>query len=95
MGSAAAPAAPRLVLDIGTHKVLGLAVRKRAGDGAGGVEVLASCFLRHHGRAMRDGQVHDVPAVARTLRRVKENLEAAVGVAFSHAHIAAAGRALH
>ncbi|MFO7311867.1 MAG: cell division FtsA domain-containing protein [Bacillota bacterium] len=94
MGTAAA-AKPRLVLDIGTHKVLGLAVRDRLEDEPAGVEVLASCFLRHQGRAMRDGQVHDVPAVGRTLRRVKETLEDAVGVAFTEAHVAAAGRALH
>lgn len=90
----ASPATVRLVLDIGTHKVLGLAVREKPGDGPSGVEVLASCFVRHHTRSMRDGQVHDVPAVGRTLRQVKERLEAALGVTFTHAHIAAAGRAL-
>ena len=94
MEPAAAPAAPRLVLDIGTHKVLALAIREKPGDGPSGVEVLASCFLRHTSRAMRDGQVHDVPAVGRTLRQAKERLEAALGVTFTHAHIAAAGRAL-
>lgn len=93
---AAAPATKaRLVLDIGTHKVLGVAVRERPDDDPAGVDVLASCMVRHYGRAMRDGQVHDVPAVARTLRRVKEKLEEAVGFTFTEAHIAAAGRALH
>lgn len=80
----------RLILDIGTHKVLALAV-KPAGDG---VEVLASAFLRHSARSMRDGQVHDVEAVARTVRKAVDQVSEAVGVEFTGAHIAAAGRAL-
>src|SRR5690606_40548251 len=43
---------------------------------------------------MRDGQVHDVAAVARTVRRAVEHVSRAVGVEFAGAHIAAAGRAL-
>src|SRR5690606_4153264 len=43
---------------------------------------------------MRDGQVHDVAAVALTLRQVKEQLEHDTGVTFSSAHNAAAGRTL-
>src|SRR5690606_35947703 len=59
-----------------------------------GVEVLASAFVRHQDRAMRDGQVHDVEEVARTVRRAVDQVSQAVGVRFSGAHIAAAGRAL-
>lgn len=80
-----------LILDIGTHKVLGL-VSRPAEDG--GLEVVASRYVRHPQRSMRDGQVHDVPAVGRVIRQVKEGLEQAVGASFSGAHIAAAGRAL-
>lgn len=80
----------RLVLDIGTHKVLGLVVRP-IDDG---VEVLSSHRLQHTGRAMRDGQIHDVPAVAKTLRAIKQRLEEQHGQTFHHAYIAAAGRAL-
>ena len=79
-----------LVLDVGTHKVLGLAVRS-AGDG---IEVLASSRAVHATRSMRDGQIHDVPAVARVLRRVVDELEQRLGFKFTSAHIAAAGRAL-
>jgi Actin-like ATPase involved in cell division len=81
---------PELVLDIGTHKVLALAVEPRDE----GIAVLASAFLRHPERSMRDGQVHDVAAVARTVRRAVEHVSRAVGVEFAGAHIAAAGRAL-
>src|SRR5690606_27727057 len=81
----------QLILDIGTHKVLGL-VSRPAGDG--GLEVVAARYVRHPQRSMRDGQVHDVPAVGRVIRQVKEHLEQAAGTSFSGAHIAAAGRAL-
>lgn len=81
----------QLILDIGTHKVLGLAVRLTAD----GVEVLAASLRTHPGRAMRDGQVHDVPAVARTVRQVVDEIEHSLGTSFTQAYIAAAGRALH
>lgn len=85
--------APQLILDIGTHKVLGLAVHPTAD----GVHVLASSMHTHTSRAMRDGQVHDVPAVARTVRTVIDEIEGglASNVIFKEAYIAAAGRALH
>ena len=79
-----------LVLDIGTHKILGLAVRP-AGEG---VEILASSMARHRDRAMRDGQVHDVRAVARSIRAVVDELERATGARLRGARVAAAGRAL-
>lgn len=81
---------PQLVLDIGTHKVLGLAIHARENE----IHVLASCMMPHPARAMRDGQIHDVPAVAKTLRKVVSDLETAVNVSFTEAYIAAAGRAL-
>nr|MBO2485317.1 hypothetical protein [Bacillota bacterium] len=82
--------APRLILDIGTHKVLGLA----AVPAGSGVRVLASALARHPDRSMRDGQVHDVKAVAKAIRQVVRELEQATGQAFHEAHVAAAGRAL-
>lgn len=84
------PESVHLILDVGTHKVLGLAVRS-AGDG---IEVLASSRAVHASRSMRDGQIHDVPAVARVLRRVVDELEQRTGLKLARAHIAAAGRAL-
>src|SRR5690606_22889227 len=67
--------APRLILDIGTHKVLGLA----AVPAGSGVRVLASALARHPDRSMRDGQVHDVKAVAKAIRQVVRELEQPTG----------------
>ncbi|MBO8140861.1 MAG: hypothetical protein H0Z37_01600, partial [Firmicutes bacterium] len=80
----------QLVLDIGTHKILGLAVLVESGE----VSVSAAAVRRHGSRAMRDGQVHDVPAVAATVRQVVRSLEETVGAKLTKASIAAAGRAL-
>jgi len=55
---------------------------------------LASALARHPDRSMRDGQVHDVKAVAKAIRQVVRELEQATGQAFHEAHVAAAGRAL-
>lgn len=84
------PERPQLILDIGTHKVLGLAILARENE----IHILASCMMPHPARAMRDGQIHDVPAVAKTLRKVVSDLETAVNASFAEAYIAAAGRAL-
>lgn len=85
---------PQLILDVGTHKILGLVVRP-SGDRPGDqVEVLAASLARHTERSMRDGQVHDVASVARTVRRVVDELERTVGRRFDGARVAAAGRAL-
>ena len=40
----------QLILDIGTHKILGLAVRQIGGN----AEVLASSMARHSERSIRD-----------------------------------------
>lgn len=86
----ASEGAPYLILDIGTHKVLGLAAIPHED----GVQVLASSLARHAERSMRDGQVHDVKAVARVVKQVVRELEKAAAHAFDGAHVAAAGRAL-
>lgn len=87
----AGQAAPlRLAVDTGTRKVLGVVYR----PAADGIEVVAAARQEHPGRAMLDGQIHDVAAVARVLRAVRERLEARVGQPFRQAVVAAAGRAL-
>ena len=47
-------------MDIGTRKIMGLVVQKR--DEC--IEVLDSEMIEHQTRAMMDGQIHDVEAVA-------------------------------
>ncbi|WP_350343534.1 cell division FtsA domain-containing protein [Proteinivorax tanatarense] len=77
-------------LDIGTRTVIGLICKKVGED----IHVVAHQIEGHQGRAMRDGQIHDIPAVALAVKKVKTKLEKKLGVSFKQASIAAAGRAL-
>lgn len=77
-------------LDIGTRGVTGLLYR-REGD-ALLLEHVAS--EEHRDRAMQDGQIHDIAAVARALLTVKAKLERAAGVRLHEVSVAAAGRSL-
>ncbi len=79
-----------LALDTGTRKVLGVVYRTLPD----GIEVVASARQEHPGRAMLDGQIHDVAAVARVIRAVRERLEEKVAQPLDRAVVAAAGRAL-
>lgn len=81
---------PLFALDVGTRKVLGL-VAVRHGSG---LKIVAAAREEHRGRAMMDGQIHDVPAVAGAIKRVKETLEKRTGHSLRHVVAAAAGRAL-
>jgi len=78
-------------LDIGTRTVVGLMVRKQEK----GYEILGSKVLEHTGRAMYDGQIHDVEAVAKSVRQIKESVENMLGRKLEKAAVAAAGRALY
>ncbi len=77
-------------LDIGTRKILGLVMQKFSSS----YRVLASEMIEHRTRAMYDGQIHDVEAVAETIRQVKESLEDKLQIRLEAAAVAAAGRAL-
>lgn len=77
-------------LDIGTRNVMGL-VARRVGEG---IEVLGVAVVPHEERAMRDGQIHDIPKVARAVAKAKATLESELGFALRACAIAAAGRAL-
>jgi len=76
-------------LDIGTRNVVGL-VGKRIGDS---IDILAVHRQEHNTRSMLDGQIHDVPEVAKVIAAVKNHLEASVGP-LQRVSVAAAGRAL-
>ena len=58
-------------LDIGTRSIVGM-IGERTEDG---VRVLAALRHEHTTRAMLDGQIHDVPEVAKVIRSVKAKLE--------------------
>lgn len=77
-------------LDIGTRKVLGLVMQKVSSS----YRVLASEMVEHRTRAMYDGQIHDVEAVADNIRVVKNALEERLQISLDSAAVAAAGRAL-
>lgn len=77
-------------LDIGTRSVTGVIVEK---DGDS-IQLIDYCMVEHEARSMRDGQIHDVPAVAATIKKVKEALEKSYGSTLHKVCVAAAGRSL-
>lgn len=77
-------------LDIGTRKIMGLVMQKRDGF----LEVLDSELIEHKTRAMMDGQIHDVDAVAGAIRQITSLLEERLQIPLKAAAVAAAGRAL-
>ena len=76
-------------LDIGTRSIVGLIGEKTDA----GIRVIAAVRQEHATRAMLDGQIHDVPEVAKVIRSVKNQLEQDFGP-LRKAAVAAAGRAL-
>lgn len=77
-------------LDIGTRSIVGTVGYKNNNR----FYVVAQRVKEHETRAMLDGQIHDIYKVGATIRQVKEELEAAVGMPLTDACIAAAGRVL-
>lgn len=77
-------------LDIGTRTIAGV-VGRQEGDF---FRVLAAEVCEHKGRAMMDGQIHDIDQAAATAMEVKQRLEARMGFRFAKVAIAAAGRVL-
>lgn len=78
-------------LDIGTRNVVGI-IGHTEEDGKFHVDHAVS--VPHTQRAMIDGQIEDIPEVARVSKIVKTKLEEQAGVKLSRVAIAAAGRAL-
>ncbi len=77
-------------LDIGTRSVVGVV---GINDGEG-FKVLDAEVVEHSTRAMLDGQIHDIEAVAGVVQLVKERLEQRLGRPLTEVAVAAAGRAL-
>ena len=76
-------------LDIGTRSIVALIGEKTEA----GIRVLAAERHEHTTRAMLDGQIHDVPEVAKVIRSLKLKLEKDFGP-LRQVAIAAAGRSL-
>lgn len=81
---------PIFALDIGTRNVVGLL----AVSTVDGLKVLDCHAIEHESRAMKDGQVHDVEAVAKVVTEIKITLEKRNSLKLSQAAVAAAGRSL-
>ncbi len=77
-------------LDIGTRKIVGLVMQKTENS----FVVMDSEMREHRTRAMIDGQIHDVEAVAHTIQEIKLALEMRMNTELKSAAVAAAGRAL-
>ena len=77
-------------LDIGTRSVVGT-VGYLKNDR---FQVVCQRSKEHETRAMMDGQIHDIPRVALTIKEIKEECEEAIGEKLTHVCIAAAGRVL-
>lgn len=78
-------------LDIGTRSVIGLVATAKDDK----LVVLAEEVREHPGRAMLDGQIHDIPQVAAVVSEVKNVLEKRVGYPLEKVAVAAAGRSLY
>ncbi|MFZ5592279.1 MAG: cell division FtsA domain-containing protein [Bacillota bacterium] len=77
-------------LDIGTRTVIGSLVELRDGK----MQLLAQKMTEHDSRAVFDGQIHDIPRVARAVQKVKQELEQELGETLYEVAVAAAGRSL-
>lgn len=77
-------------LDIGTRSVTGILLEK----GTDTYRVADYVTKEHTDRSMRDGQIHNVAAVAEVIRNVKEQLEQKIGAPLKKVSVAAAGRSL-
>lgn len=77
-------------LDIGTRTIAGL-IMVSADDG---FELKEARLHQQLPGAMADGQIHHIGAVARTIARIKEELEATCELPLKKAAVAAAGRSL-
>ncbi len=79
-------------LDIGTRSIVGTVGYKTAERA---FTVVAQCTKLHTTRAMMDGQIHDIAAVANTISEITKELEGQTGRKLKEVCIAAAGRVLN
>lgn len=77
-------------LDIGTRSIVGTI----GYQDIEGFHVVAQCVKLHETRAMLDGQIHDIGAVAEEISYVKAELEEQIERPLTEVCIAAAGRVL-
>ena len=78
-------------LDIGTRSLVGTV---GAREDEHRFKVYAIDYAEHETRAMLDGQIHDIPKVSESIRKMKKRLEVKLGRELTEVSIAAAGRVL-
>lgn len=78
-------------LDIGTGSIVGTVGYR---DDKGGFTVTAMASRLHTTRAVIDGQIHDIPTVAKLIKEIKVELEEKIEISLNEVCIAAAGRVL-
>ncbi len=78
-------------LDIGTRSLVGTV---GARENEHSFKVFAIEQVEHDTRAMLDGQIHDIPKVSESIRKMKKKLEVKLGRELTEVCIAAAGRVL-
>jgi cell division ATPase FtsA len=81
---------PLFALDVGTRKVCGLLLE----PGPQGPVVAHAVVREHPGRAMLNGQVHNIDEASRVIALVRQELERLSGRTLEYAHVAVAGRSL-
>lgn len=77
-------------LDIGTRSVVGILAQVTEKE----VKIEELIYHEHESRSMLDGQIHNIPEVAKIVKQVKEELEQKSGKKISKVAVAAAGRSL-
>nr|WP_315104059.1 cell division FtsA domain-containing protein [uncultured Catonella sp.] len=78
-------------LDIGTRSLVGTV---GAREDEHSFKVYAIDQAEHETRTMLDGQIHDIPKVSESIRKMKTRLETKLGRELTEVSIAAAGRVL-
>lgn len=81
---------PVFALDIGTRSIVGLILE----GSHRGYKVLAVSRSEHESRAIFNGQIHDINAVAEKVSLIKSDLKKRTGLKLDRAAVAAAGRSL-
>ncbi len=81
---------PIFALDIGTRTVVGILGEMRDEY----FHIIDVEWQEHSGRAMLDGQIHDIEQVAKLIIEIKHKLEERNNIKFKEVAVAVAGRAL-
>ena len=79
-----------MALDVGTRKVTGVLIEQAQE----GYIIKAIATKEHEKRAMVDGQIHDIPEVAKVISHIRHQLEEKGDCKIQKASVAAAGRSL-